>query len=102
MGDSLGMHAFQEAKVINMVGDVRKQFRYVLPALTMLIKPPEWFHQLALTLLTKRTKADAGEVDRFIVVIDEIRFVVETVDVAGPTLHENKDDSFGTLRQHRQ
>ena len=61
-------------------------------------------HKTAVTSLTKlprRFQQRTTILAAFAMILGELRFVVERVDVRWPTLHAKKDDSFGTRGKMR-
>ena len=97
--DAFGVHGVDEAEVIDVLADVWKKFADVLTALAVLLEVPEWFQELALAFFSEGGFPNAHEVVALAIAFDKLRFVVEAVDVAGPTGHEEEDDSFGPARE---
>ena len=95
MGDAFGVHGVDEAEIIDVLADVRKEFADMLTALAVLLEVPEWLQELALALLPEGGFANAHEVVALAIAFDELGFVVEAVDVAGPAGHEKEDDALG-------
>ena len=98
MGHAFGVHRMNERKVIHLAGDVGKKRGNLLSAFAVLLEIPKGFHELPLALFAEGCGTDADEVDILAVHGDEFGLVVEGVDVAGPTRHEDKDYALGSLR----
>ena len=95
VGHSLGVHGVDEAKVIDVLGNVRKEAADPTPGLAVLFEIPEGLKELALALFSEGVFADADEVEGLSVAFDEFGFVVEGIDMAGAARHEEEDDALG-------
>ena len=95
VGHSLGVHGVDEAKVIDVLGNVRKEAADPTTGLAVLFEIPEGLKELALALFSKGVFADADEVEGLSVAFDEFGFVVEGIDMAGAPGHEEEDDALG-------
>lgn len=96
VGHSLGVHGVDEAKVIDVLGNVRKEAADPTTGLAVLFEIPEGLKELALALFSEGVFADADEVEGLSVAFDEFGFVVEGIDMAGAPGHEEEDDALST------
>src|SRR5215472_14869273 len=83
----------QKGDVIDALGQMRKQIADPFAALAVLLKLPARLDDASLVL--DATAARRFYFDRLIVHADHRRLIVKGVDVAGPTVHEQKDDTLG-------
>ena len=63
----------------------------------MLLEVPHRLHQLPFACLPK-VPVHPDEINVLLILGKELGFVVEGVNVAGTTGHENEDDPLGSLR----
>ncbi len=84
------MSSTQVAKWGNSVADP-------FAALAVLMELPARLDDPPLVLMP--AAAERFDVDRFAVHADHRRLVVERVDMAGPAVHEQKDDALGLCRR---
>jgi hypothetical protein len=97
--DSVGVHSLQKAEIVDMSGDMGKQFTDRLTTLAVLLKLPRRLEDAVfLDLPGFRQNSGIVEFKQLAIVSCQARFVVEGVHVAGTTLHEQKDHAFGARR----
>ncbi len=102
MRHALGVHAVQEAEVVDVLVDVREQAGGPATRLAVLGIVPERFHQLLRRALAGLgDRARIRQVERLLVVALQARLVVEGVHVADPALHEQEDHALGARQQVR-
>ena len=102
VGDALGMHRVDEAKVVDMLADVWEELADPLAGFAVLFEIPEWLEEFALALFSEGGFTDADKVEALTVTFNEIRFVVEAVDMAGTAGHEQEDDALGAGGEKRR
>ena len=102
MRDTIRMHSIQEAQVVDVRGDVGKQFGNMLSTLAILLEFPrrledpvfdDFFGLRQDTRVVKRV--------HLTIVPGKPTLVIERVDLAGTTLHEQEDHSLGTRCEMR-
>ena len=94
--DTLGVHALQEAQVIDHSGHVREEFGRPVAALAALLEFPKRLHHPHRgTHAGLGERAGIVEVERNAVLLHHLRLVVEGIDVADTACHEQKDDALG-------
>ena len=95
MGNTIGMHALEETKIINVLRYIWKQLRYVLTTFTVLLELPRRLEHAMF-----RNRLGLGENPRiierslFTVMFFQEWLVVKGINVAWATLHEHKDHTF--------
>ena len=97
MRNTVGVHAFQETKVVDVPGNVREEFGNVLAAITVLFEFPG---RLKNTMLADLSGLGQGagivKLPQLTVVPGKQCFVIKRVDVTWPALHENEDHTLGS------
>src|SRR5438552_18150435 len=81
-----------EGDVIDACGQVGEQIADPLAGLAILVEFPLGTHDAALVAPTSPPEGldwDGAAIERI-----KLRFVVESVDVAGAAIHEQEDDAF--------
>jgi hypothetical protein len=93
----------EETKIVGVPRRFRKQIRHMLPRLTILIEFPWRLHEPLLTASLARLGKLASIIKRhpFAIAALKFRFVVEGINVADATLHEQEDHTFGFGRVMR-
>ena len=99
VGDAFGVHAFDEAEVVGHAGHVGEEVGGPEAGLAALFEFPEGFHDAhGGAFAGFGDGAGVVEVEGDAVVLEELGFVVEGVDVGDATGHEEEDDAFGASR----
>ena len=91
MGYPVGVHAVDEAEVIDLPGNVREELRNQLAAFTVAFEAPGRFHH---PLRSHLAAARDAKLDLLPVVLIKARLVVEGVYLARSALHEDEDDAL--------
>ena len=99
VGNSFGVHCVEKAEVVHVFGNFGEKSGDGLAALPSALKVPQRFHHGSLGHLPKIVEAIAENVYLALMVFYQLGFVVEDVHVAGTSLHEEKDHSFGAGRK---
>ncbi len=104
MGDAFGVHAVQEAEIIDVAGHVRKQLGDPAAGFAVLGEFPGRLHDSLRRIAFAGVGSLAGVVKRHLLAIvrGEPRLVVERIDLADAALHEQKDDALGTGSEVRR
>ena len=98
MSDSFGVHAANEAQIIDVLGHVREQFRGPAAGLAVLPESPQRFHHAVLhDLASFGQRARVVKLTHLPIKLVERRLVIERVHMADTARHEEKNDS---LRPH--
>ena len=103
VGDAFGVHAFDEAEVVGHGGHMGEEVGGPEAGLAALFEFPEGFHDAhggAFAGFGDGAGVIEGEGDA--VVLDELGFVVEGVDVGDAAGHEEEDDAFGARLMMRE
>ena len=96
MGNSLGVHPLQEAKVVYMPSSMRKEFTDMLSGLTILLEVPQWFHYPVLNDLARLCQGSGIiEPDHFAIIPEELLLIVVGIHVADTSSHKEKDNALG-------
>jgi hypothetical protein len=82
-----------ECDVIDMLSEVREEIADPFPAFAILLEIPSGFYDPSRVLVAAATKC--FDFDRLIISPFHGGLVIECVDVAGATVHEQEDDVFG-------
>src|SRR5262249_1236880 len=93
---ALGHHGVEEADVIDTAADVRHQVADILAALAVRLPAPRALHARARNALEQFDLA--GGVELLAIALDELRLVVEGIDLAGGTGHEELHHALGPGR----
>ncbi len=105
MNRRVGRHRMEEGDIVDMLRELRKECRDLLPTLPVGRELPLRPHDPSLTLLAAASLR--LHLDRLAVEIVELRLVVEGVDMAGAAVHEEEDHALrlggevGDLRGQR-
>src|SRR5262249_37912474 len=103
VGYAFGVHALQEADVVDMPGDVREEVGHPFARLPVSPKAPEVLHDAMLndrTIAGKRAGVAKGHHPP--IIAREPRLVVERIDLTRATLHEDENDALGLRRMMRR
>ena len=96
MGNSLGVHPLQEAKVVYMPSSMREELTDMLSSLTILLEVPQWFHYPVLNDLARLCQGSGIiEPDHFAVILEELFLIVVGIHVADTSSHKQKDNALG-------
>jgi hypothetical protein len=96
VGDAFGVHAVQEAEVVDVVIDVREEIRGPVAGLAVLLEVPQRLHHaLGRAFAGLRHNAGVFDVDDLAVVFEQTRLVVIGIHMADAALHEEENDALG-------
>ena len=95
MGNSLGVHPLEEAKVVYMPSSMRKKFTDMLSGLTILLEVPQWFHYPVLNDLARLCQGSGIiEPDHFAIIPEELLLIVVGIHVADTASHKEENDAL--------
>ena len=95
MRHPFGVHAVNEAKLVDVFGCFWKQGGDPMTALPVTLKFPKGLHHHLLGVFPEVVETVTQYIDLLLVALHQPRFVIKGVYMAGPTLHEKKNDPFG-------
>jgi hypothetical protein len=103
VSNPFGLHRVDETEIIHVSGHFGKQFTDPSTALPILLELPERLHDplRGTTLAGIGDGASVVEAEHFAIFTVEQGFVIESIDLAGTTLHENEDDPFSAWSKMR-
>ena len=90
------MHRLDKTKVIDALRHLWEQLADPCTRFTMLSKRPRALEQVARL---RKLHSRFLKRQRLPIVLDQLRLVIECVDLGWPTMHEQKDDSLGSSRE---
>ncbi len=95
MRNTFGVHAFNDAEVIHVLGHMWEELRGPEARLAALFEIPERFHDAHGSAFAGLGHgAGVIEVEGDPVVLDELGFVIEGIDMRDTTGHENEDHAL--------
>jgi hypothetical protein len=94
MRNAFCMHALKKTEVVDVFRRFRKQIGNGVTTLTVAFEIPQGFHHGSLGHFSEIIKSVAQDIDFLLMIGNEARFEVETIDVTWPALHEDEDHSF--------
>ena len=96
VGNSLGVHPLQEAKVVYMPSSMREELTDMLSGLAILLEVPQWLHYPVLNDLTRLCQSSGIiEPDHFAIIPEEVFLIVVGIHVADTSSHKEKDNALG-------
>jgi hypothetical protein len=99
MSYSLGDCTLNDAQIIDVLGDIWKKLRYPHSASAILIESPGRLKQLELFFSARTIVAKC---EFLTVVLPQAILGIESIDMAGTTLHEQKYYAFGSRCEVRR
>jgi hypothetical protein len=96
-GDAFGVQRVNEAEIIHVLVDVRKELGAMVAGLAILLEFPEVLHEplTGAACAGVGELAGIGEGHLLAILLFELGFVVEGIDLTDAALHEEEDDAFG-------
>ena len=98
MCDPFGVHPVEETEIVHMFGHFGEKRGDMLAALTVLGEIPKWLEDVFLTDLPG---SRYFKWDFLPVTFDQLRLEIESIDLAGATLHKEENHPLGPGREHR-
>ena len=92
--NALCMHALEKTQVVDVFRRFREEIRHRVTTLTVAFEIPQGFHHGSLGHLSEIIKSVAQDIDLLLMIGNEARFEIETIDVTWSSLHEDEDHSF--------
>ena len=86
----------KEGDVIDVFGDIGEEVGDMLAALAVLFELPSRLDDAALVFFAPPTKG--LHIHGLAIHANHVGLVIKGVDVAGPTIHEQEDDTLGLAR----